>query len=226
VTVHITIKEDDPVADIKMNDAYMLWALQATEEVVGTDGVNTLLRQSGLEKYIDNFPPEDLEPPGSGVTNGDYARLNAGILTFYGRAGRGMVRRIGRIAAAKAIEHQSGTFNLATVIAAKLLPSGTQIKMALSAMIAGWRVMGEKFGDEFIGTIEDGGDHWKLIIETDACSAGLTSDQPIGWLIEGAVEEAGQRVFGKFFDVEQEACRSMGAEASIWTVPKKPTKKD
>jgi predicted hydrocarbon binding protein len=221
--VQITERPGDPVASMKLTDAYMRWALEAAEEVVGKDGLAVVLRQSGLERFIDNYPPDNLEPPGTGITFGDYAKLNAGLLTFYGRPGKGMVMRIGRISARKGIEHQSGIFNLGTVLAAKLLPSATQIKMGLSAMLAGFKVMAEKYGQTFEGSIEDGGDHWIYTVATDPVSAGLSSDGPIGWLIEGTIEESGRQIFGKFFDVTQAACRSMGAPASVWHVPKQPT---
>lgn len=221
--VQITDRPGDPVAAIPMNDAYMRWALEAAEEVVGKDGLAVVLRQSGLERFIDHYPPDVLDPPGSGITFGDYASLNAGLLSFYGRPGKGMVMRIGRISARKGIEHQSGVFNLATVLAAKLMPSSTQIKMGLSAMLAGFKVMAEKFGAEFKGEILDGGDHWIYSIQTDPISAGKSADGPIGWLIEGMIEESGRQIFGKFFDVTQIACRSTGAPASVWHVPKQPS---
>jgi predicted hydrocarbon binding protein len=221
--VRITERPGDSVAAVPLNDAYMRWALEAAEEVVGKDGLAVVLRQAGLERFIDNYPPDNLEPPGSGLTFGDYAKLNAGLLSFYGRPGKGMVMRIGRISARKSIEHQSGIFNLGTVLAAKLLPSSTQIKMALSAMLAGFKVMADKFGGKFEGSIEDGGDYWVYSLTTDPVSAGLSADGPIGWLIEGSIEEAGRQVFGKFYDVQQVACRSMGAPASVWHVPKQPS---
>lgn len=222
--VTITFKtEHDPVADLKMNDAYMRWALEAAEEIIGKDGLAVVLRSGGLEKLVDNYPPDNLEPPGVGLRFGDYAKLNAALLNFYGRPGKSIVLRIGRLSARKGIEHQSGVFNLATILAAKLLPSATQIKMALSAMLSGFKVLNEKFGQEYKGTIEDADDHYKFIIESDALSAGLRADAPIGWLMEGLIEESGRQIFGKFFDVTQEACRSMGAPASVWQVPKQPS---
>ncbi|HEX2621102.1 MAG TPA: 4-vinyl reductase [Phototrophicaceae bacterium] len=221
--VHITDRPGDPVAAFKMNDAYMRWALEAAEEVVGKDGLAVVLRQSGLERFVDNYPPDNLEPPGIGITFGDYANLNAGLLTFYGRPGKGMVMRIGRISSRKAIEHQSNIFNLSTVRAASLLPAATQVKLTLSAMLAGFKILYEKFGQEFKGEITDGGDYYIYSVETDPISAGKSADGPIGWLIEGTIEEAGRQIFGKFFDVTQVACRSMGAPASVWHVNKQPT---
>ncbi len=54
----------DPVTDIPIVDAYMLWALLAAEEVVGKQGLNVLLRQIGLARVIDNFPPASTSATG------------------------------------------------------------------------------------------------------------------------------------------------------------------
>ena len=74
-------------------NAIMRQALMAIEAVMGESGLKAVLRASGLEKYIDNPPPDDLEPA---VSFEDYAKLNQAIEEFYGRGGRGMLKRIGR----------------------------------------------------------------------------------------------------------------------------------
>ena len=55
----------DPICDIPIVDAYMNWALQAAEEVVGKQGLNILLREVGLERLIGNYPPRQLTASGS-----------------------------------------------------------------------------------------------------------------------------------------------------------------
>ena len=45
--------EHDPVMDLYIVDAYMLWALMAAEEVVGKNGLTVVLRQAGLEPLRD-----------------------------------------------------------------------------------------------------------------------------------------------------------------------------
>jgi predicted hydrocarbon binding protein len=212
----------DPIVDLKVVDAYMRWALEAAEEVVGKDGLAVVLRDAKMERFINNYPSDTLEVSGA-ISYGDYASLNAGILAFFGRPGKSMVMRIGRIAARKAIQHQSGTFNLATVLAAKLLPSAIQVKMGLSAMMSGLRTMNEKVGQEFNGTIEDRGDKFAFIVETCAVCAGKHSESHICWLYEATIEEACRQVFGKFFDVVEVECRAKGAKACVFEVPKHPS---
>ncbi|MCI0476207.1 MAG: hypothetical protein L0Y55_08170, partial [Anaerolineales bacterium] len=56
--------------DRKMpNDALRLFFL-AIEEVMGKDGMRAALHGAKLEKYIDNYPPKNLE---MGVTFSEYA---------------------------------------------------------------------------------------------------------------------------------------------------------
>lgn len=221
--VQITSKaQSDPIAEMLTLDAYMRWALEAAEEVVGKDGLNVVLREAGLERFINNYPPDHLDV-GNKITYSDYASLSAGLLNFYGRPGKSMVLRVGRLSSRKGIEHQSGIFNLATVLAAKLLPASTQIKMGLSAMMSGFKTISEKAGQDFKGSIEDRGEKFAFILETCPACAGKQSDHHICWLFEGLLEEGSRQVFGKFFDVVEVECRAMGAPACVFEVAKKPS---
>lgn len=220
--VKITDRPNDPITKYPLIDAYMRWALEAVEEVAGHEGMAATLRHANLEKYIDNYPPEETSVV-TNVTWGEYSNLNAGLLTFYGRAGRGIVKRVGRITAKKAFVHQSDLFNLGAVLAAKTMPVATQIKMGLTAQMAGFKIMCEENNVKWKGTIQDKGRSYHVIIETDPLTAGKSADAMMGWLMEGAMEQAALMAFGKTLDVKQIACRAMGAEASIWEAPKQFT---
>ena len=47
----------DPVADIKLPNGYMLWAIEAATETLGADGANDLLQKSGLGRLMGAPPP-------------------------------------------------------------------------------------------------------------------------------------------------------------------------
>lgn len=213
--------DHDPVADLYLVDAYMRWALLAAEEVVGKNGLSVILRQAGLEQLINNYPPEQLKVT-TNLTLGDYAALNAGLLNFFGRAAKSMTLRIGRQTARYAIEHQGPLFGTAALLAAKVLPIPVQIKMGLSAMQLGLRRLSQSVGQDRHLEIEDRGGAWAYIDKDCAMSAGKQADEPIGWIQTGAIQEALRWQTGKEFDLEQIACRSMGAPASIWLVSKTP----
>ncbi len=211
----------DPVAGLYLVDAYMRWALLAAEEVVGKQGLHVLLRNQGLERFIDNYPPELLKISGS-ITLGDYAQLCAGLLTFFGRAGKSMVIRSGRLTSKYAIEKQGTVYNAAAKTAAKLLPSAMQVKLVLDNMASGYNKLYAENGQELHFKVEDRGDKWAFIsIECPLC-AGKAADQPMCWGRIGTLKESVQWLTGKEFDVDEVECRALGAAACIWEISKTP----
>ncbi len=213
--------EHDPVADIKMVDCYVRWAVVAAEEVVGKQGMNAILRQAKLERLIDNYPPDELTVNG-GFTFGDYATLNAALLTFFGRAGKSMALRVGRLSAKQAIEKQGAVFNFAAVVAAKLLPFPMRVKMGIENIQEGFRKIFRTVGVDLRQRVEDHGETWAYIVIDDAYSAGKQSTDPMGWIHIGAMQEALKWLTGKEVDIKQTACRSMGVPECVWEVSKTP----
>ncbi|NTW00394.1 MAG: 4-vinyl reductase [Oscillochloris sp.] len=213
--------DHDPATDILLVDAYMNWALMAAEEVVGKNGLAVILRQSGLEQLINHYPPDQLKAT-TGMTLAHYATLNAGLLNFFGRSARSMTLRIGRQTARYSIDRQGALFGTAALLASKVLPISTQIKMGLSSMQAGMRRLSQAVGQDRPFELEDRGDAWAYIDYADPTSAGKIANEPIGWIQTGGIQELLRWQIGKDFEVEQVACRSMGAPASIWLVNKTP----
>jgi len=212
---------NDPIASLFLVDAYMHWALLAAEEVVGKQGLHVLLRERALDRFIDNYPPELLKISGT-ITLGDYAQLCAGLLTFFRRAGKSMVIRSGRLTSKYAIEKQSGVYNIAAKAAAKLLPSGMQVKLVLDSMANGYNKLYAENNQELHFSVEDRGDKWAFIcVECPHC-AGQASEQPICWGRIGTLKEGALWLTGKDFDVEEVECRAMGANACVWEVNKTP----
>ena len=211
----------DPVASLYLVDAYMRWALLAAEEVVGKQGVTILLRERGLGRVIDNYPPELLGISKTS-TLGDYAQLCAGLLTFFGRAGKSMVIRCGRLTSKYAIEKQSSVYNVAAKTAAKLMPSGLQVKLVLDSMANGYNKLYTESAQELHFRVEDRGDKWAFIsVECPHC-AGKAADVPMCWGRIGTLKEGLSWLTGKDFDVEEVECWALGASACVWEVNKTP----
>ena len=208
--------EHDPVADMLQVDAYMRWALLAAEEVVGKRGLSVVLRDARLERFIDNYPPEELKPSGT-ITFGDYAALNAGLFNFFGRAGKSMVIRIGRLSTRRAIEQQGALFGVAAIVASKVLPIPTQLKIGMEKMQDGFRRLLDM---RLWG--EDRGDKLAYVIETCAMCAGKQANEPMCWLQTGVLQESVRWLTGKEFEIEETECRAMGAPACVWEVSKTP----
>lgn len=223
MTITITDKaERDPVAEYSIVDAYMRWAMEAVKKLLGEEGLHFVLRNAGLERFITDPPSGEMEV--GDVTFGDYAAFNAALLKHLQRPGKSMAMRIGRESAQMAMSFQRALFNVATLTAAKAVPSSVQIKMGLSALMAGFkRLSDQKAGQEFDGTIEEHDDHYDFIVKTCPFCVGKQSDHCIGWLMEATIEESARQAFGKFFDVVEVECKAKGAPAGVWRVPKEPS---
>jgi len=217
----IESKPGDPAASLKIVDAYMRWAMVAAEEVAGKQGVNVVLREAGLERFVDNYPPNELKSSGQ-ITFGDYAGFNAGLFNFFGRAAKSMVLRIGRLSAKQGIDQQGAMFGIAALIASKLLPFPMQVKLGLEAMRDGFVKVFEQTGQAARIEVEDRGDRIAYIDHQCANCAGKKSDAPMCWIHLGVIQEAVKWQTGKEVEVKQTACRAMGDAACVWEVSKTP----
>ncbi len=209
----------DVVADLHIADAYMRWQLLAAQEVVGKQGLVTVLRENGLEKFIDNYPPEEFNFD-SQITTGQYAGLSAALMTFYGRAGRGMTLRVGRLSCKMAIEKQGALFNVAGSLALKFLPIGQQLKLGMENMQNGFRKLGESVGEDYELSIEDRGETVAYITKACPMCAGQQADTAICTIFTGNLEEAVRWSTGKEHQVVETSCRAKGDPACVWEVSK------
>lgn len=211
----------DPVAAFKTMDAYMRSALLASGEVVGERGIGIVLRQAGLAHLIGNYPPNSFDAD-SGFTFGDYANLCAALLDFFGRPGKSMTLRIGRIAADHTYEMLDDRFKLSKLAAAsKLLPAAAQLKASLMVSQKVLTDLSKQLGNNVVMRLEDRGNKLAYIDETCVCCAGKETDMPICHVMTGALDQNAQRM-GRKFNVVQVECRAMGHTACVWEFDKKP----
>ena len=64
--------------------------IEAMEEVMGKNGLNAVLNLAGLQHYVDNYPPDNLE---KGFDFSEFTALNVALEDMYGpRGGRGRLR--------------------------------------------------------------------------------------------------------------------------------------
>ena len=179
-------------------------ALISAEEVMGANGLNAVLRSSGLERYIDNFPPNDMQP---GIKTSDYARLNKAIEEFYGRGGRGMLRRIGKASFQYGVREQAALLGIAGA-AIKLLPEKQRIKFILNGMVNALK----KSNPEVDAWVEERDDSLAYIEKTCAICWGRNSETSICHLYFGSITEAVQWATGKEYNIIETHCLAKGDE--------------
>ena len=192
----------DNKEDLVIVNALMRQALIAIEEVMGKNGLNTVLRTANLSQYIDNLPPDDLSPA---VKSSDYARLNAAIEEFYGRGGRGILRRVGKASFQYGVKEQTALMGLAGA-ALKLLPRKQQIRFVLNGMANALKKSNAQVQVE----VEDAGGTIAFVARTCSVCYGRRSDKPICHLYAGSVSEAVQWATGQPYDIQETHCLAKG----------------
>ena len=177
-------------------------ALMSAQEVMGDNGLNAVLRASGLERFIGNFPPNNLEPS---IQTSQYAQLNQAIEDFYGRAGKGMLRRIGKASFQYGVKEQAALLGVAGV-ALKLLPERQRIKFILNGMADALK----KSNPQVNAWLDEGGGRLAYVDSTCAICHARHSDKPICYLYVGSIGEAVQWATGKEHDILETHCLAKG----------------
>ncbi len=191
-----------PIEDAVIVNTLVRQALVAAQEVMGEHGLNTVLRTAGLGRFVDNLPPDDLEP---GINTSEYARLNEAIESFYGRGGRGMLRRIGRASFQYAVREQSALLGLASV-ALKLLPPRQRIRFILNSMVGALK----KTNPQVDAWVDETAGRLAYYERTCAVCYGRKSVQPICYLYVGSIGEAVRWATGTEYDIRETHCVARG----------------
>jgi len=190
--------------DAKIVNSLVRQALTSVQEVMGDNGLNAVLRTSGLERFIDNFPPNDLQPS---INASQYAQLNQAIEDFYGRGGKGMLRRIGKASFQYGVREQAALLGVAGV-ALKLLPEKQRIKFILNGMADALK----KSNSEVKAWLDESGDKLAYVESTCAICHGRHSETAICYLYLGSVAEAVQWATGKEYVITETHCIAKGDE--------------
>lgn len=179
-------------------------ALTSAQEVMGDHGLNTVLRTCGLERFVGNFPPSNLEPA---IQASQYAKFNEAIEAFYGRGGKGILRRIGKASFQYGVREQSALLGVAG-IALKLLPEKQRIKFILNAVADALK----KSNPDVEARLDESGDRLAYVESTCAICYGRKSESSICYLYAGSLGEAVQWATGKEYEIIETHCIAKGDE--------------
>jgi predicted hydrocarbon binding protein len=212
----------EPFGDKPLYNAFFRWALLASEEVAGKQGLNVVLRENGLERYIDNYPSEEMNAS-AGVRQKDYTALCTGLLTFFGRAGRGSLTRIGRRSARMFIDNYMDSMGMGALIAAaRLLPAGMKLKAGLEANINVFKKLYKDVDIDWHAHLEDRGDKWAYVTEDCTMCIDREADAAICTVSTGNLIESTFWFLEKEYEVQEVECRAQGAKACVWEISKTP----
>jgi predicted hydrocarbon binding protein len=193
-----------PRPDSVVVNTIMRQALIASEEVMGTNGLHAVLRTSGLERFINNMPPNDLEPS---IKSSEYSGLLQAIENFYGRGSKGMLRRIGKASFQYGVREQAALLGIAGV-ALKILPEKQRIKFILNGIANALK----KSNPAVEAWLDESGENIAYIEKTCSVCWGRQSDQPICNLYMGTISEAVLWATGVEREVTETHCLAKGDE--------------
>ena len=185
-------------------NAIVRQALVSAEEVMGTNGLHAVLRSAGLERFVGNLPTNDMQPS---IKTSEYASLNRAIENFYGRAAKGMLRRIGRASFQYGVREQAALLGVAGV-ALKLLPKKQRIMFILNGMADALK----KSNPEVDAWMEEKDNTVAYIDRSCAMCWGYQSEQPICHLYIGSVGEAVLWATGVEYEITETHCLAKGDE--------------
>jgi predicted hydrocarbon binding protein len=133
-----------------------------------------------------------------------YARLQSALRTYYGRGARGILLRIG----AKLWDHLLKDSTLAIKAQAALirgLPKSLRRKPALELLV---RILSVDTENITVHTLDL---DLLLVDQTSPTTMGQSDNTPICFVTFGLIRECLYWADGQVYDIEERACRAMGA---------------
>ena len=188
--------------------------LTAVAEVLGENGLKAVLNAAGLQRFIDNYPPNDME---LGVTFADYGVVQQAVEDVVGpRGAKVILTRIGRATFRYALKEKPAVLGLAG-LAFKALPTGARMKLVLASLArAATRDVNQPTD------IEEHDDHFLFVVDECPCRWRGKKDKPVCFVTVGVLNGALRWATGKSFKVQEVNCIAMGDDACRYRIDKKP----
>lgn len=218
--MNITVKQNDPIADLKIVDAHFRWALLSIAAAVGETGLDKALKAVGLERFSQVYAADKVEVI-SNLTFGDYAKVNTGILSVYGEQESRNIIHSGELFTRYAIRQRSEFFKPSIKIDTTSLDLNSKVKGSLETMITGYRDIANRAGHDYTAWVEEDDDRFLYHLETCELCAGTAADEPICMFMSGSLQESLKWFTYQRFEVQEIECRAMGAPACVFEIKKK-----
>ncbi|OQX65575.1 MAG: 4-vinyl reductase [Anaerolinea sp. 4484_236] len=193
-----------------------LITIKALEDVMGRNGLNAILNLAGLNKYADEYPPDNLD---KGFDFLELSALGVALEEMYGpRGGRGLALRAGRATFSDALK-DFGALAGAGDLAFKVLPLQAKLRIGIPAVAKIFSQVSDQLStveekeSEFIYTIH----------KCPVCWGRQGVDKPVCFIATGLLQEALKWVSGgNEFRVNESRCHAMGDEVCEFIIQKEP----
>ncbi len=187
----------------RLPNRYARYFMQAVQDEIGVYSLHMLLRNAGLDRYLDDLPPDNSTPE---ILASEFAALHNAIREYFGRGARGSLNRIGRVTWQLMFDDASIGSRVG-LLAARLLPPLPRSRKTLEHLAARMR---EPDGAVSVHLL----DRDLIFMDTSSDSTfGYPADEPICWATLGMIQAALFWATGAEQAVDEISCRAAGAMA-------------
>lgn len=189
--------------------------LEVLEDIMGRNGLNSVLHKAKLDHLIANYPPDDLKKE---FDFADFSMLNQALDDTYGpRGGRVFALRGGKAAVKAGLDAFGAAVGIGG-LAMKVLPLQAKLKLGLPAEAK----IFSTFSDQ-TSYVQEQDDRYVYVIERCPVCWGRHADRPICHAAVGLLQGGLHWVSGgKDFRVVETHCKAMGDDDCRFDVYKEP----
>lgn len=189
--------------DRLLPNRYLRYFLEAVEAEMGAYSLGMLLRSADLERYISKLPKKNTKRVAKAS---EFAALQAALRTYYGQGARGSLNRIGRDVWYRSVG-DTLRGKLFQILLPKFLKPLARGRLALNILA---KQMKNPDGQVSVHLL----DTEMIFMDTTSDSTvEQNAEDAVCWFTQGMVDAALFWATGMEEDVEEIACRAMGAEA-------------
>lgn len=187
------------------------------QNIVGPNGLNSVLNYAHLQKYIDNFPPDNelFEIPVK-----DARDLFHSLYELFGSKGsRSLSFRVGREYARIGIDGRPAIVK-ALMLAARLVPEKMKMRLALDKLVETENMWFRSNVSGPIVELKEEGNYFYIVRKDWFESGGIVSQQPVCGMYSGMLQYIMKWITGHEHDVEEIECKAVGDSVDVFRIEK------
>lgn len=190
--------------------------LESIREIIGENGLSSILNYAHLSLLIDGFPPDNLNKE---FDFAQFSLINQTLEEIYGeRGGRGLSLRVGRTTFDDVLKDYGALAGVGD-LSFKILPMSKKISFGLNAMA---RIFSEK-SDQITSLVETEDSYLYQIERCPVCWGRSGAERPVCYYMVGLLKEGLHWVSGgKEFAITETKCFALGDALCEFEILKTP----
>lgn len=200
--------------------------LETVENIVGPHGLRSILNYAHLEKYIDNFPPDNDRMD---IPLKDLQNLCRSLLEMFGQKGvRSLQLRIGRQIIRRSLEKLPRIAKIMRPLATSLIPEYVKMRFSLERLIKAVKKRYPPTEDTLLPRLElqEEKDCFLVVYRDNWESEEVISQSPVCSVTVGSIEAFLEWTTGHVHEVVEIECRAIGHPADVFRISKSYKKEE